>query len=92
MFLVSLLIYFIYIVFFGIIYYSFLGNSKHWYGLNCDMTLMNAIYFASTTASTTGYGRISPKTSGSKIVVIFNQALTSIGLISIFLGHLIKWR
>ena len=66
-------------VIFSVIYYS-MKTDDNFNGLDSSSTFVDCLYFSLTTASSVGYGDISPKSQSAKILVMIQQLCVVINL------------
>ena len=73
------------VVLFAVLYLSLLWDTAHWNGLTAEQDctfwqkLGNRVYFSLATASTVGFGDISPKT-------ILGRSMVSLEMLAVFIG------
>tara|TARA_B100000683_G_scaffold262837_1_gene290478 strand:+ start:2079 stop:2390 length:312 start_codon:yes stop_codon:yes gene_type:complete len=73
---------------FSAVYMTLLYDSNHWHGLNENndsswfKKLENRVYVSLTTASTVGYGDVSPKTTWCRMIVAVQMFITLVCAIS----------
>ena len=66
-------------IIFSIIYYV-IKSEDNFIGLNDNSTFVDCLYFSLTTASSVGYGDISPKSQLARVFVMFQQICVVINL------------